>query len=321
MGPSWKSLFMPIYIAAQLAASFAATTALHIVRPASTNHFLGKSSKLTQIAIKIESMLDPEDCSEFIGTFFICLTISLNGMIAINPGAIWSIGTCFMVVIYALGPISGGLFNPALTLAFCARWYGTGGGFGPDKLCDPTKDGLKSQKEWVKYSLFQFAGAAAGTGMTTLIYMVTGRWPVPSVGPQCIQPVVPGTDCDRHTLGQAFFAECFGTFLLCYVVLAIAGVSNPLKEYAPFCVGSCIIAAGYSFGAISGGLLNPAVTLCNSIGSLGFLTSTAPYLYLSAQLLGGLIAAAVFRLLTHPHEVVSGEPDELSQRLTQGDTA
>lgn len=318
MGPTWKTIYLPIYAAVQLAGGFAATTALHIVRPGSTTHFLKGGSKITEWSIWLESQLDPEDMSELLGTFFVGLTISLNGMVAVNPGAIWSVGASFMCMIYALGPVSGGVFNPALTLAFCLRWYGTGGGFGPEKLCDPVKQGLTSQKEWVKYSLFQLIGAAAGTGVTILVYMMSGQWPAAGVGPACVSPTV-NTDpltCARHTEGQAFFAEALGTFLLCYCVLCIAGnsVSNPLREYAPFCVGSCIIAAGYSFGSISGGLLNPAVTLCNSVASIQVLTSAAPWLYMGAQAIGGALAALVFRVLTHPHEITpagdatSGQP-------------
>lgn len=302
MGPTWKTIYLPIYMAVQLAAGFAATTALHIVRPATRKSDLDiVKGRVTELAHKVEEKLDPEDTAEFLGSFFIGLTISLNAMIPENPGAIWSVGTCFMVVIYALGPVSGGVFNPALTLAFCGRWYGTGQGFGENKLCDP----LKSQKEWVKYCIVQLIGAAAGTGVTILVYLCSGEWPSPNVGPSCINvhgAIADPATCERHSSGQAFFAEFFGTFLLCFVVLSVASVPNhPLGDYKAFAIGSCIIAAGYLFGSISGGLLNPAVTLCNSIGTFQALTSTNPALYVVAQFCGGVTSAAVFRKLTHAH--------------------
>ena len=59
---------------------------------------------------------------EFIGTFFLILTIgstsTLNGLGVIPPLAI---GAILMVMIYAGGPISGGHYNPAVTLAVLLR--------------------------------------------------------------------------------------------------------------------------------------------------------------------------------------------------------
>lgn len=298
MGASWKDIWLPIYWAAQLAGGFAAVTALHIVRP-STKKTEGQASCLTQLAYRIESMFDPEDTAEFLGTFFICLTITLNHMmdkLAIeslsdrkyDQGSMWSVGASFMVMVFALGDVSGGVFNPALTIAFCARWLGTGLGFGNEKLCDPRK----SFKEMYKYFLAQLLGGAAGVGGTMLIYMFSGSWPSPQVGP-----------IGDHTMGQAFFAETFGTFLLCYVVLSVASTSKPLKEYTGLVVGGCIIAAGYSFGEMSGGYLNPAVTLANSIGAeFQLITDAKPITFMLAQCIGGVLSAAVFIYLTHSHE-------------------
>merc|ERR1719410_3200115 len=124
-------------------------------------------------------------------------------------------------------------------------------------------------------------------------------------------------DCVRHTLAQAFFAEIFGTFFLCLVVLAVASVKNPLQHYGAFCVGSCIIGAGYSFGSISGGLLNPAVTLCNSIGTLQFFQSAIPHAYVGAQCLGGILAGVSFRFLTQAHDMEESEKDADGNPLQQ----
>ncbi len=55
---------------------------------------------------------------EFIGTFFLVLTI---GMVVIEPGAgalaPLAIGSALAVMVYAGGHISGGHYNPAVTLA------------------------------------------------------------------------------------------------------------------------------------------------------------------------------------------------------------
>ena len=59
---------------------------------------------------------------ELIGTFFLVLTI---GLVVIEPGAgafaPLAIGSILMVMIYAGGHISGGHYNPAVTLAVWMR--------------------------------------------------------------------------------------------------------------------------------------------------------------------------------------------------------
>src|SRR5947199_9424361 len=60
--------------------------------------------------------------AEFIGTFFLVLTIGCTG-IGAGAGVIapLAIGTALMVMIYAGGHISGGHYNPAVTLAALVR--------------------------------------------------------------------------------------------------------------------------------------------------------------------------------------------------------
>merc|ERR1712100_360250 len=110
-----------------------------------------------------------------------------------------------------------------------------------------------------------------------------------------------------YTDGQAFFAEFFGTFLLAFVVLSVQNHAL-INDYKALAIGGAVIAAGYSFGPISGGFFNPSATLACSIGrQLAVLTSIAPLMYLAAQLLGAAIAAAVFKFATHSHEFEAPE--------------
>merc|ERR1719335_2112309 len=57
--------------------------------------------------------------SEFIGTFYLVLTVGLN-VLGSSPAPVWSISAALMCMIFSLGNCSGGHFNPAVTLAIFA---------------------------------------------------------------------------------------------------------------------------------------------------------------------------------------------------------
>jgi glycerol uptake facilitator-like aquaporin len=265
---------------------------------------------------KVENMFDPDDTSEFIGAFFIALGITLNGIAATdnpagNPGAALSVGATIVCVVFAMGDISGGLFNPAVTIAYLGRFHGTGCGVGKDKI----QDFKTSPKEGVKYLFCQVAGAVAGMGMTILIWLASGSFPIAPIGPQPVGTVVGANSTDTHTEyhtnGQAFFAETFGTFLFCYVVICVNTTFHPLKEFKALAVGGTYIAGGYAFGPLSGGILNPAITIAACVLNLTAVENPrVPLLFVLGELLGGVLAVVVFKFLTHPHEYeMEGTPE------------
>jgi aquaporin Z len=81
--------------------------------------------------------------TEFIGTFFLVLTIglSVSAGLAMAPLAI---GSVLMVMVYMGGHISGAHYNPAVSLALLLR-------------------GAFASKEFVPYILSQLAGAVAAS--------------------------------------------------------------------------------------------------------------------------------------------------------------
>lgn len=334
MGPNWKAIYVPIYAVCQLAGGFAATTAFHIVRPEEKGGVeIEGLGTLTKFAYKVEGMFDPEDTAEFLGTFFLCLVISLNALVT-GPGAnggVWSVAAALMTMIYAMGDISGGLFNPALTLAFCGRFYGTGCGLegGPgtydQKLADPLAknvDGTKSaMKEPFKYLIAQMLGGAAGSGTTMLIYFFTisSGWPAAQIktGNMTDYSSTPHTS-HAYTLGQAFFAEIFGTFMLCFVVLCVASRERPLQDYTAFAIGGCIVGGGYAWGPLSGAVLNPAVTVANSVCyKLQLIYEPAPIVYILAELCGGVLAAVAYRFIVYSHEFEKSGSGSLEASLVE----
>lgn len=212
----------------------------------------------------------PKLICEFYGTFMLVLTIGLN-IIGGSSCPVFSIAACLMVLIFAMGPVSGGHFNPAVTLAIFARRNQISG----------------VDAAW--YMVVQFAGGVCGG----LCYAIIERGSV--------FPLNPGAG---YGWGQVAIAELVFTFVLCYVVLAVACVrqEKKLKQLYGFAIGSCVTAGGIAIGNISGGVLNPAVSLAVAISSLyqgGSFWHAFPYMMY--QFAAGGLAAGVF-MVTRPSE-------------------
>jgi len=175
--------------------------------------------------------------SEFLGTFFLVLTVGLN-VTHKSPAGAFSIAASLLCMIYALGNVSGAHFNPAVTVAI----FLSGRGLLGDKMGDQVKKaGL--------YILVQILGGiCAGFCYAGLV----GRaFPL---GPGVMKS---GND---YGWGQVTFAEVMFTFVLCFVVLSVATTKAPSKDMFGLAIGSCVTVGGCAIGAVSGGSLNPAVS-------------------------------------------------------------
>ncbi len=201
---------------------------------------------------------------EFIGTFFLVFTV---GMTVIDPGAgtlaPLAIGSALMVMIYAGGHISGGHYNPAVTLAVWIR--------GKSTIVDLIA-------YWVAQVL---AGLAAA-------YVVLYLKKNPTVA--AMTPDVP----------RALVAEFLFTFALAYVVLNVATAKGTAgnSNYG-LAIGFTVLTGAYAVGGISGGAFNPAVAA--GITALGLSKLANIWIYLVADLAGGAGAGLVFNLL-NPHD-------------------
>jgi len=207
--------------------------------------------------------------SEFIGTYMLVLTVGLN-VIGGSKAPVFSIAASLMCMIFALGSVSGAHFNPAVTTAILLS--------GRGKI-KPSDAGT--------YMGVQIAGGICAA--LTYSAMEGGK----------TFPLGPGKG---HSWPQAACAEIFFTFLLCYVVLSVATVEMPLSEYFGLAIGSCVTAGGYAIGAVSGGSLNPAVSIgissAHVLGGGAFVNCLA---YTVFELIGGALAAGVFKA-THVTE-------------------
>jgi aquaporin Z len=165
--------------------------------------------------------------AEFIGTFFLVGTI---GFCVIKPNdagafAPLAIGSVLMVMIFAGGHVSGGHFNPAVTLAVFLR-------------------GKCPAADVAPYMVAQVLGAAVAAA--TVLFMKGN----------------PSVEAANPDIARALLAELLFTFALCYVVLNVAtakGTSD--NSFYGLAIGFTVLVGAYSVGAVSGGAFNPAVAV------------------------------------------------------------
>jgi len=175
----------------------------------------------------------PMMVSEFLGTFMLVLTVGLN-VLAKSQAAAYSIAASLMCMIYALGDVSGAHFNPAVSVSI----------FTAAKL------GITSEmpgKELGMRILVQILGGVAAA--FTYAGMHHGKsFPL---GP------APGFNWMSVTIAEFIF-----TLVLCTVVLCCAvSEKTAAKQMFGLAIGSCVTVGGFAIGGVSGGSLNPAVSM------------------------------------------------------------
>jgi aquaporin Z len=197
---------------------------------------------------------------EFIGTFFLLFVI---GLCVIEPGgagamAPLAIGTILMVMVYAGGHISGGHYNPAVTLGVWMR-------------------GKCETKDVPLYMLAQIIGAA----LASLL----------AVKMKCNSLIMAA---DPNTL-SVFLAEFIFTFALVFVVLNVATSKKTAgNSYYGLAIGFTLMAAAYAIGNISGCAINPAVAIGLTIMGLSKLSNL--WIFIVANLAGAILASGIFKI-------------------------
>ncbi|MEU0965544.1 aquaporin [Streptomyces sp. NPDC005917] len=196
--------------------------------------------------------------TEFIGTFFLTFMVgvaALSGSTFVPLAA----GATLMVMVYAGGHISGGHYNPAVTLAaLIRRRIGAGDAVG----------------YWVAQAV---AGVVAGAVARAVVNPAT----------------VTTLTLSGHTEAAAAVVELLATFALCYVVLNVAtSKDQPGNGFYGLAIGFTVAAAAFAVGGISGGVFNPAVALGGATAGL-FGWSTI-WVYLVVQLAAGVVAGLAF---------------------------
>ncbi|MCO6496828.1 MAG: aquaporin [Chitinophagaceae bacterium] len=199
--------------------------------------------------------------TEFIGTFFLVLTVGLavlGGGDSVGITAPIAIGVALMVMVYAGGHISGGHYNPAVTLGVLIR--------GKISLADS-----------IGYWIVQLIASAAAAIVAMFL----------------LGDKVPGDAAAMASTTNGLIAEFLGTFALVFVVLNSATAKGTEgNSFYGLAIGFTVTAMAYALGGYSGGAFNPGVGLGMSVMHMADWADF--WVYLVGGLAGGAVAAFVF---------------------------
>jgi aquaporin Z len=199
--------------------------------------------------------------AEFIGTFFLVLTI---GCVVI-PGPVMgviaplAVGGALMVMVYAGGHISGAHYNPAVTLGVCIR----------------------GRCEWSQLIPYWVAQLVAGVAASMVAVYLMGK---------------SGTPMEFKSVPVAFVAEFLFTFALVFVVLNSATSKDTAgNSFYGLAIGFTVMAGAFAVGGISGGSFNPAVSV--GLAVMKLVNFADIWIHIVAELAAAIVAAMTFKFL------------------------
>ena len=241
--------------------------------------------------------------AEFIGTFFLVITISMSLQQADTVGHLAPIGIGFMLCafIFCFGYTSGAIYNPAVSVALFMI-----------QLMDLKKAAL--------YLVAQVSGGVCAAFVSWFLVGVNTKFKAPA----------PSSD-DAGDIIRSMVAEFIFTFGLMTVIFNVACSRQRDNQHYGLAIALFVIAAAFSVGGISGGAFNPAVAtglqvvncVARSCHNLGYL-----WLYWVAPIGGAMCAALTFGLM-HPVDIeddaspinLPGENTGASQAIVGGSGA
>lgn len=205
--------------------------------------------------------------SEFVGTFclvfFGCGAVAVDGIyggVLGSVGVSLAFGLVIMIMIYAVGNISGAHFNPAVTIGF----------FFARRL---------KAKRIAPYILSQFAGALSAAGVLRLLFPE-------SQGLGMTEPA--------GGLWTSALVEVLLTFVLMFVILNVSSGHMEKGIMAGVAIGGTVALAALAFGPISGASMNPA----RSLGPAAFSWRWQDqWIYMTAPVMGAALASPMCRLI------------------------
>lgn len=220
-----------------------------------------EQQQVQEVAVSQWAVAGRKYAVEVIGTFFLVFVVAAASF----AGSVFTplaAGATLMVMVYAGGHISGGHYNPAVTLAALVR-------------------GRIGIRDAIPYWIVQCAAGVVAAAVARAV-----------VNPAVVKTLTPS----GHALAAVAVVELLITFALCYVVLNVATSKDQTgNSFFGLAIGFTVVAGAFAVGGISSGAFNPAVALGAATG--GLIAWSTIWVYLVVQLAAGVAAGLVFRAL------------------------
>ena len=178
-------------------------------------------------------------------------------------------GLAIGLMVAALGHISGGHFNPAVTIAMLAT-------------------GEVAITRAISYIVAQVLGATAGAGVLTLVFPALGPMGRNNPG---VNLGLPGLGPEVTVTGALIMEVVMTLFLVLVIFGTVVDPRGP-KAIAPLAIGLIITMDILTGGRITGAAMNPARALGPAIVQQDF---TNWWIYWVGPIIGGLIAAYAYK--------------------------
>lgn len=213
--------------------------------------------------------LAPALAAEAIGTFALvfvgcgAVMADARGAALGQVGVSLAFGLVVMAMIYAVGHVSGAHLNPAVTLAFA----------------------LGRHFPWARVAAYWAAQAVGALAAAALLRA--------SLGDEARL----GATLPSGSDAQSFTWEVALTFLLVFVIMAVATDTRAVGAAAAIAIGAAVGLDALFGGPVTGASMNPA----RSLGPALVTADLADiWLYLLAPVIGAVAGAAAYQLVRGP---------------------
>lgn len=217
--------------------------------------------------------------AEAFGTFSLVVVGCGAAVVEARTGALGHLGVALgfglvvMVMVAAVGHVSGAHINPAVTVAFALFRH-------------------LPWRDVPAYVAAQLTGAAAAAGILLLLFGAdTGGL---------------GTTVPAGSNVQSLVLEVLLTAVLMFVITSVATDTRAVGELAALSIGATVAVNALWGGPVSGASMNPA----RSFGPALFAgVWEAHWLYWLGPLIGAALGAGAYRLLQAPRAVALPPPE------------
>ena len=192
----------------------------------------------------------------FAGTGSIVIDAETGGGVG-HVGIGLTFGLVIMVMIYAVGHVSGAHFNPAVTLGFAVGRH----------------------FPWPMVPRYWAAQLAGGLAASLLLWGMFG------------DVATLGATLPRGSAGQSLLLEAGLPAIRMFVIVSVAAVTRAVGQAAAIAIGGTIGLEALFAGPISGASMNPARSLTPALVSA---TWTDQWLYLLGPAAGAVVGALVY---------------------------